>query len=52
MKATNKVIIDKSACADCWSNKSKGFKEKPPRKKLDKTISILNFSYTDHYKKC
>ena len=52
MKATNKVTIDKSACADCWSNKSKCFKEKPPRKKLDKTISILNFSYTDHYKKC
>ena len=32
MKTTNKVIIDKSICADCWSSKSKIFKEKPERK--------------------
>ena len=31
-KTTNKVIIGKSICADCWSSKSKIFKEKSERK--------------------
>ena len=42
---TNKVIADKSRCANCMSDKSKNGNN-------PKLILILNFPYTNHYKTC
>ena len=45
----NKVIREKSRCANCISDKSRFLKQKPNKKKIG-TKLILNFSYTNHYK--
>ena len=46
---TNKVIRDKSQCANCFSDKSRFVKQKH-NKKVVGIISVLNFSYTNYYK--
>ena len=44
----NKVIRDKSRCANCMSDESRFLKQKHNKK----IILILNLSYTNHYKTC
>ena len=48
---TNKVVREKSRCANCMSDISRFLKQKP-NKKVVGIILILNFSYTNHYKTC
>ena len=46
---TNKVVREKSRCADCMVYKSTVLKQKLIKKVIG-TRLILNFSYTNHYK--
>ena len=48
---TNKVIGDKSRCANCMSDKSRFLKQKA-HEKLVRIILILNHFCTNHYKTC
>ena len=48
---TNKVIGDKSRCANCMSDKSRFLKQKA-NEKLVRIILILNHFCTNHYKTC
>ena len=47
----NKVIRDKSICANCVFDKSRLLKQSH-NKKVVGIILILNFSYTSLYKAC
>ena len=47
----NKVIRDKSRCANCMADKSRFLKQKHNKKVVGITL-ILKFSYTSYYKTC
>ena len=48
---SNKVIRNKSKCANCMSDKSR-ILEQTHNKKVVGIILILNFSYSTHRKTC
>ena len=48
---TNKIVREKSRCANCMVVKSRFLKENF-NKKSNLNKLIVNFSYTNHYKTC
>ena len=47
----NKVIRDKSRCANCMSDRSRILKQNIIKKMVGITL-ILNYLFTKHYKTC
>ena len=47
---TNKVVREKSRCANCMSDKSKFLQQKSNNKRSWNNISILNYWCINHYK--